>query len=52
MKLRGTPTYLPIADSLKRLREIAYQASWKKFVPVSPQYGKQIRDMARPFEGK
>ena len=39
-------------DEGKRLREIAYEASLKKFVPVSPQYGKQIRELARPFEGK
>ena len=42
---------LPAEDS-KRLRKIAYESAWKKFVPVSPQYGKQVREMARRFEQK
>ena len=35
-----------------RLRKIAYESAWKKFVPVSPQYGQQVREMARRFEQK
>ena len=42
---------LPPEDS-KRLRKIAYESAWEKFVPVSPQYGKQVREMARRFEQK
>ena len=42
---------LPPEDS-KRLRKIAYESAWKKFVPVSPKYGKQVREMARRFEQK
>ena len=39
-------------EDSKRLRKIAYESAWKKFVPVSPQYGKQVREMARRFEQK
>ena len=39
-------------DDAKRLRKIAYESAWKKFVPVSPKYGKQVREMARRFEQK
>lgn len=39
-------------EDAKRLRKIAYESAWKKFVPVSPQYGKQVREMARRFEQK
>ena len=42
---------LPPEDA-KRLRKIAYESAWKKFVPVSPKYGKQVREMARRFEQK
>ncbi len=39
-------------EDSKRLRKIAYESAWKKFVPVSPQYGKQVRELARRFEQK
>ena len=42
---------LPPEDS-RLLRKIAYESAWEKFVPVSPQYGKQVREMARRFEQK
>ena len=42
---------LPPEDA-KRLRKIAYESAWKKFVPVSPKYGKQVRELARRFEQK
>ena len=42
---------LPEEDA-KRFRQMAYETAWKKFVPASPEYGKKIREMARPFENR
>ena len=37
-------------DEAKRFRTMAYESSWKKYLPNSPEYGKQIREMARKLE--
>jgi TRAP-type C4-dicarboxylate transport system substrate-binding protein len=39
-------------DEAKRFRTMAYESSWKKYLPNSPEYGKQIREMARKLEDR
>lgn len=39
-------------DEAKQFRKMAYESSWKKFLPTSPEYGKQIRELARGLEDK
>ena len=39
-------------DEAKRFRTMAYEASWKKYLPNSPEYGKQIRELARGLEDR
>ncbi|MCY4488988.1 MAG: TRAP transporter substrate-binding protein DctP [Deltaproteobacteria bacterium] len=39
-------------DEAKRFRTMAYESSWKKYLPNSPEYGKQIRELARGLEDR
>ena len=39
-------------DEAKRFRKMAYEASWKKYLPNSPEYGKKIRELARGLEDR
>ena len=39
-------------DEAKRFRRMAYESSWKKYLPNSPEYGKQIRELARGLEDR
>ena len=39
-------------DEAKQFRKMAYESSWKKYLPNSPEYGKQIRELARGLEDK
>jgi TRAP-type C4-dicarboxylate transport system substrate-binding protein len=36
-------------NEARQLREIAYDAPWKEYVPQMPQYGPQIQELARRF---
>ena len=39
-------------EEAKSFTQMAYESSWKKYLPNSPEYGKQIREMARKLEDR
>ena len=39
-------------DEAKSFRKMAYESSWKKYLPNSPEYGKKIRELARGLEDR
>lgn len=39
-------------DEARRFRRMAYESSWKKYLPNSPEYGKKIRELAQGLEDR